>query len=48
MITFDIVRPMERGLKEYGFNVSAFIHPLLALEDIKADRILDIDQVCRI
>ena len=35
---FDIVRLMERGLKEYGFNVSAFTDPVRALEDFKLNR----------
>jgi len=34
---FDIVRFMERGLKEYGFNVSAFTDPVRALEDFKVN-----------
>lgn len=34
---FDIVRLMERGLKEYGFNVSAFTDPVRALEDFKVN-----------
>ena len=29
---------MERGLKEYGFNVSAFTDPVRALEDFKLNR----------
>jgi response regulator RpfG family c-di-GMP phosphodiesterase len=32
---FDIVRLMERGLKEHGFNVSAFTDLAIALEDSK-------------
>ncbi|MGA8911617.1 MAG: response regulator [Nitrososphaeraceae archaeon] len=28
---------MERGLKEYGFNVSAFTDPVRALEDFKVN-----------
>ena len=35
---FDIVRFMERGLKEYGFNVYAFTDPVRALEDFKVNR----------
>jgi len=31
----DILRFMERGLKEHCFAVSAFTDPLMALEDIK-------------
>ncbi len=34
---FDIVRLVERGLKEHGFKVSAFTDPLLALEDFKVN-----------
>ena len=29
---FDIVGVIQRSLKEYGFNVFAFINPLLSLE----------------
>jgi two-component system catabolic regulation response regulator CreB/two-component system response regulator ChvI len=32
---FDIVRLMERALKEHGFNLSAFTDPSRALEDFK-------------
>ena len=32
---FDIVRLMERALKEHGFNVSAFTDPAVALEDFQ-------------
>jgi len=32
---FDIVRLMQRALKEHGFNVSAFTDPAGALEDFK-------------
>ena len=32
---FDIVRLMERALKEHGFNVSIFTNPVRALEDFK-------------
>jgi DNA-binding NtrC family response regulator len=34
---FDIVRLMERGLKEHGFNVSAFTDPIRAVEDFKVN-----------
>jgi len=34
---FDIVRFMEGGLKEYGFNVSAFTDPVRAWEDFKVN-----------
>jgi len=32
---FDIIRLMQRALKEHGFNVSAFTDPAVALEDFK-------------
>jgi DNA-binding NtrC family response regulator len=32
---FDIVRLMERALKEHGFKVSAFTDPAVALEDFQ-------------
>jgi DNA-binding NtrC family response regulator len=32
---FDIVRLMQRALKEHGFKVSAFTDPAVALEDFK-------------
>jgi response regulator RpfG family c-di-GMP phosphodiesterase len=34
---FDIVRFIERGLKEYGFNVAAFTDPVRTLEDFKVN-----------
>jgi response regulator RpfG family c-di-GMP phosphodiesterase len=34
---FDIVRLIERALKEHGFKVSAFTNPARALEDFKVN-----------